>query len=148
MLKYVGIGITSIMILGFLYLLYWWTNRTPDFEAVPLPVGTDPNNVLSLADSQAVRTMAIGLHNDMDGFTPFRDTDLWDEYLLMNDTLFVAVYNDFGALYYAEDGETLAEWVNGENFALTSSLFTPWSIYNGSELKNGLLDRFADLNLQ
>jgi len=42
----------------------------------------------------------------------------------------------------------LAEWVNGENFALTSSLFTPWSIYNGSELKNGLLDRFADLNLQ
>ena len=135
--KYIGIGLSIIMVLAFIYVAFRWSRKGPDFTPAPLPDG-----------GLDVRSMAMRLHSDMDGVNLTRDLDLYNEYLAMPNADFVAVYNDFGEMYYEQSGRTLRQWIEAENFALTSSVFTPWSIYAGSAVKDELINRFDSLNLQ
>jgi len=134
-----GIGVIAAMVVV-VYLIYKFATKQPDFNAVPLPnEGTDPTDI---------RSITLRLHSDMEGFTLNRNLEVWTEFLELSDADFIAVYNDFGTMYYPESGQSLREWVDGETFAFNSSVFTPWSIYTGNEIKAGVIDRMDQLNLQ
>lgn len=132
----IGAGVT-IGVALVVFLVYKAMTKEPDFNAVPPP-----------PEGLHIRQMAMRLHSDMDGINVTRDMDMYNEFLSMSNADFVAVYNDFGELFFAGSGQTLRQWIEGENFALTSSVFTPWSIYAGTEMKTALLNRFNELNLQ
>jgi len=140
-------GVFALVVAVVLAIYLVNRNSTPDFNQVPLPTG---GGTLSNSDAQIVRSLAMRLHDDMAGIAipGFRDTDAYSEFLQLTDVMFVAVYNDFGKLYFSEGDGTLREWIDNENFSYTFSILTPWSIYQGNEVKDEIFIRMNALNLQ
>ncbi len=135
--------------------LLLWKNRGPIisvFRPAPLPTGTSTGVNLTEQQAQMVRSLSQRLWTDIDKWNnPWfnrRDTEAWTQLLELSEPLFIAVFNDFGNLYYAREGKTLKTYLEEENFALTSSINTAYGIYTGTRLKNELLSRMNTLNLQ
>lgn len=132
-----------------------WKYRGPlvaVFRPAPLPNIGSTGVALTSQEAQLVRSLSQRLWTDIDRWNnPFfakRDTDTWVQFQEQDDRIFIAVYNDFGNLYYGRDGKTLKAYLRSENFALTTSIFTPWGAYTGTQLKNDILQRMDNLNLQ
>jgi hypothetical protein len=133
-----------LLVFGILYFVYRKGKKAGTFSNAPLP-SDNPNSpggsqVIN-SNAQAIRELSIRLYNDMKGTNVLgRDIESYQNLLLMSDTLFTAVYNDFNSLYYKESKETLTQWIKNENFWLTNG-------FTGSQLKDLLIARFAKLNL-
>jgi hypothetical protein len=122
-----------------IYLLIKWKGGALFNVFNPAPLPNTSNVGVTLTDEQRaqVRSMSQRLHEEMSGLNVFKDVVLWQEYMGMGDPMFIAVYNDFGNLYYAEGNGTLRQWVADE---------APW--WNDFAGRDDILDRFARLNLQ
>jgi hypothetical protein len=146
---YVIIAILAVVV------LLMWRNRGPllsFFKPAKLPnrnsVGVDLTN----NEATMVRSLTQRLWTDIDRWNnPWwakRDMETWTQLQELDDKLFVAVYNDFGNMYYGMAGKTLKQYLREENFSLTASIFTPWGMWTGSQLKAAILTRMDNLNLQ
>lgn len=133
-----------LVITGILYFVYRKGKRAGTFSNAPLPSdnpNTPTGSQVINQNSAVIRELSIRLYNDMRGTNVLgRDIEAYQNLLLMSDTLFTAVYNDFNSLYYKDSKETLTQWIKGENFWLTNG-------FTGSQLKDLLIARFAKLNL-
>ena len=131
------------MVIIALYFLL--RKKEPDFNQVDLPT-----EGVTESEASQVRELTMRLHDDMSGLAipGFRDTEAYSNLLTLTDSLFVAVYNDFGTLYYAEGYGTLRDWIDAENFSYTFSILTPWSVFQGNEVKDEIFRRMNQLNLQ
>lgn len=160
-LKMVFYIIIGIMVLVALYTimdsivdgfkgLFGIEEEKPDFSPVPLPTEETHNVSLTPEESKLVRAIAQRLHRDMDGVAipGMRDTEVYEQLLELTDPLLVAVYNDFGLLYYSEGEGTLRQWLNSEQFWYTFSIFTPWGSYQAHQFTEAINQRFDLLNLQ
>jgi len=137
----IGALVAGLVLIVGIVLLVSYLNREPDFNPVPPPSNTGPGGApLTPNEAQTVRRIAMALHADMEGFNVsfLRDDELWREFMSLSDPLFVAVYNDFGSLYYSEGKGTLTKWVNDE-----------WSWYDpqGVAGKAEVMARLGALNL-
>lgn len=121
----------------------------PDYNPAPLPDLETTGVDLTEQEALEVRQLAMRLHTDMDGiaYPGSRDKEAYQQLLGMSDRLFVAVYNDFGELYYKEGNGSLRQWIDDENFGYTMSILTPYGMYTGAEITNKLNERFNNLNL-
>jgi hypothetical protein len=133
-----------LLVFGILYFVYRKGKKAGTFSNAPLP-SDNPNSQAGSqvinSNAQAIRELSIRLYNDMKGTNVLgRDIEAYQNLLLMSDTLFTAVYNDFNSLYYKESKETLTQWIKNENFWLTNG-------FTGAQLKDLLIARFAKLNL-
>lgn len=101
-------------------------------EQVPLP--DDNTGQLSQDQLKQVRELSRKLHDDMDGLNLFgmRNTEIYNQFTALSDTMFVAVYNDFNTLYAGEDNGTLRAWIDNET---------------GIPSSNIIIDRMNRLNL-
>jgi hypothetical protein len=145
----VAAGVASVILAVVLAAYFVSKFNRPDFNQVKLPT-TSGGTQLTQAEAQKVRSLAMRLHEDMDGLAVpgFRDKEAYEELLDLTDPLFVAVYNDFGVLYFSEGNGTLRDWIDAENFSYTFSIFTPWGIATGNAVKDEIFDRMNALNLQ
>lgn len=135
--------------------LLMWKYRGPlisVFRPSPLPTHGGAGVPLTGQEATMVRSITQRLWTDIDRWNnPWfasRDTETWKQYLELTDPLFIAVYNDFGSLYYGRAAKTLKDYLREENFSLTSSVFMPWGVWSGTQLKDALLERMDNLNLQ
>lgn len=149
----VAAGVTAVIIAVVVAAYFLNKKTTPDFNQVGLPTGVGSGSnayQLTQAEAQQVRALAMRLHEDMDGLAVpgFRDTDAYAELLELTDPLFVAVYNDFGTLYYSEGEGTLRAWIEAENFGFTFSVFTVYGLLKGNAVKDEIFARMNALNLQ
>lgn len=139
----------TLIILIIVVAIYWFAFRTgkdqgsTTIEQVPLPDDVTESGVqLTTEEATKVRTISKELHADMDGWNAFsHDMEPYRNLVNLSDTLFVAVYNDFNTLY-AESGETLRQWIEGESFVT----FGLQSVF--MEVRQNILDRMNRLNLQ
>lgn len=117
----------------------------------PIAPPSTANTGVNLSDEEKliVQTTTLEIHTDLDGVSlpGQRNMDVYNEWISMPDNLFVAIYNYFNSQYYREGNGTLRNWIEDENFSYTASIFTPWSIYTGSELKNRIIERMNQLGL-
>ena len=127
-----------------LYLIYRFGRRRGEddasIEQVPLPV--DPGGGVSLTTGQAtqVRATASKLWEELDSAGIWgRDTQPFQDYLVLSDTLFVAVYNDYNNLFGAMDQRTLRQKMEDEN------LF--WAGVRVKPLFAAIYDRMDKFNL-
>lgn len=123
---------------GVLILILWkWGKVSLLNINVPTPLPTDTaGGPLTDAEAEDVRSMAMQLHSDMDGFTVFRDREVWRQFMSMSDRLFVAVYNDFNNLFFDEGNGTLRQWIADEG---------PW--WGDFDSKANIIERMDRLNL-
>lgn len=104
-------------------LLIYLINRVTKAKSAPPP---KPVNLpwgfgLSVADSDLIREYSIKLHDDMDGLNfNGHDSPLYAAYLIEPPEVFAGVYNDYNAMYFAENEGTLNEWLQSEYFYLAS----------------------------
>lgn len=133
--KPLGITLAVIALVLFIYLMGRRSaKRVIGQKARRLPKDKDWGKSLSEEDSQLVRRIAAGLHEDMDGLNVFtRKIDRWEEYQELNDELFIAVYNDFNEAY--GEGDTLREWVESEHDAGFNMGFSSWDDVKGEVLR-------------
>jgi len=108
----------------------------PKAEAVPLP-NDDPNGVLSESEAASSRNLAVLLHDDMQGWFDSRDNELYQTYAQFSDKLFVAVYNEFNALYFSEGYGSLKSWFKDETY----------TVFTGNLVRNTILPRMDKLGL-
>lgn len=151
--KYVLLAVLAVIVLyrlpkalnGFLGI-----TEEPDFEPVPMPTENSTGIDLTPAQFKEVRGLSQRLHTDMKGIAVpgMRDNAVYSELLELTDPMLVAVYNDFGKLYYSLGEGTLREWLNSENFWYTFSLLTPWGAYSAKQFTAAINQRFDLLNLQ
>lgn len=144
--------ITAIVVVIALVL---WKYRGPIisvFNPAPLPNAGSTGVNLTGQQARMVRSLSQRLWTDIDKWNnPWfsqRDTATWVQLQEQDDQLFIAVYNDFGNLHYGNAGKTLKDYLRDENFAFTTSVFAPWSIWSGGRLKDAILERMDNLNLQ
>lgn len=123
---------------GVLILILWkWGKVSLLNINVPTPLPTDTaGGPLTDAEAEDVRSMAMQLHSDMDGFTVLRDREVWRQFMSMSDRLFVAVYNDFNNLFFDEGNGTLRQWIADEG---------PW--WGDFDSKANIIERMDRLNL-
>lgn len=134
--KPIAIGATVLVVVVVLYFLL--RKKAGDFNSIPLPTGGN----LSEVEQKFVRELSMRLHADMDGiqWTNFtRDVEAWRTLVSLNDTMFVAVFNDFGRLYYREGNGTLRTWIEDES---------AWTDSAGIASKSDVIERMNNLNLQ
>lgn len=141
--KQIAIAVVIIIVV---VVIYYYGKKSASVQQVPLPQD-DPNSPTPLTESekQRIREIAKRLHADMDSWwvsagTKARDVEAYNYLITASDTKVVAVYNDFNTLYFADSGETLTEWLEGEFFVPTGTVT--------NETKNAILKRFAKLNLK
>lgn len=144
-------GVTVIVVIGALYWIYKRETKVPDFTPAPLPTQETTGVELTPQEAQDVRSLTNRLYEDLKGLSfawiAGRDIEAWEELDAMNDYLFRAVFNDFGNLYYGQEGQTLAQWLDGENFWIGTSSWTVVGRIEAQMLKDRLLARFAEMNL-
>jgi hypothetical protein len=134
-----------LLIAGILWFVYRRGKKDATITNAPLPTD-NPNSPTGSqvinSNSAAIRELSMRLYNDMKGTNVLgRDIEAYQNLLLMSDTLFTGVYNDFNSLFFKESKETLTQWIKGENFWLTNG-------FTGAQLKDLLIARFAKLNLK
>ena len=117
------------------------------FTPAPLPNSDTVGVNLTPQQAQDVRRIALALHSDMDGINFTRNWDLYSEFAALNDPMFIAVYNDFGNLYYSEGKGTLRAWIEDENFTASGFLSKPFW-WTAGWVKDNIIDRMDALNLQ
>jgi hypothetical protein len=146
---WVIIGILAVVV------LILWRMRGPlvsYFRPAALPNAGSVGIDLSGTEATMVRSLTQRLWTDIDRWNnPWwakRDMETWTQLQEQDDRLFVAVYNDFGNMYYGMAGKTLKQYLREENFSLTASILTPWGMWTGSQLKAAILTRMDNLNLQ
>jgi len=149
---HIGIGIAIVILLVWAGMAVKKWLQSKGFTQAALPDAASVGVNLTPQEAQLVRAIAQKLNTDIEKWnnplTAKRDTETWTQLLETTDPLFIAVYNDYGNLYFSTSGKTLKQALQGENFTLTSSVFTPYGIITGGQLKDALLERFDSLNLQ
>ena len=137
--KQIGI-IAAIVVVIFIAIgIYFYLKGKKTTTIAPLPTDQpDPNqpNNANGVGAGMISQIADSLYNDMKGWnwlghdaTPYKQLDS------LSDTDFVAVYNDFNTKHQSESGETLVQWINGEQYAF-------------ADVQNSIRDRFGRLNLK
>ena len=119
--------IIILSVMGIALILFFIGKKagSTHIEQIPLPED-QPGTDLSVEEQQRVRQIAMDLNSILKGWSLdifFRRSDPYDEMLLLNDTLFVAVYNDYNQNF--GDGETLrgaleADWYFSKSDAGTA----------------------------
>ena len=153
MAVYIGLGLFALLVLWRLTKgidAFFGIEPSPDFTPVPMPTADTTGINLTTAEAQMVRSMSQRLHTDMQGVSlpGTADTEVYERLLELTDPLLVAVYNDFGHLYYSEDEGTLRQWLNDEQFWYTFSILTPFGIFTARQFTEAINQRFDLLNLQ
>lgn len=96
--------------------------------------GSDAN-IGQVETGAKIRQIAIGLHDDMDGYNWLgHDMKYYKEWVTLSNAGFVAVYNDFNKMYMSEGKGTLKQWLVDE-------------MYRDSLVDDIILPRMASLNL-
>jgi hypothetical protein len=114
--------ITWIIIgtLAAVLILYLVFRKNANTKTAPQDV---PGNAsLSPADLEKVRTISQDLYDEFNGISwnfLFRGSSPLDAMMLLSDSMFVAVYNDFNT-NFASDGKTLRQWILGDWYWSTS----------------------------
>jgi hypothetical protein len=135
--------ILAVVIIGIFVFIYFIGRRSAKvkIEQVTLPTDQPGGYKLSVAESQTVRSIAQNLHTDMKGLNIWsHDIVPYQNYMSCNDTLFVAVYNDFNNLFGSEGDGTLRDWLNGE--------VGGWYNSNFESVRKSILSRMDRLNLR
>jgi hypothetical protein len=135
--------IVVVVIIGIFVFVYFMGRRSGKvkIQQVPLPTDQPGGYKLSDADAQSVRSISEGLHTDMKGFNLWgHDLTQYQKLMASNDTIFVAVYNDFNNLFGGEGDGTLRDWLNGE----VGTWFNP----NYELLRKGIVERMNRLALK
>jgi hypothetical protein len=141
--KYAIYVIIAVVVIGVLVFIYFVGRRSGKvkIEQVDLPSDQPGGSVLTSQDNAKVRTIAQQLHDDMDGLNFSHQLKPYEDLLTLNDTLFVAVYNDFNNLFGAENKGTLRQWISDE----TSDW---WWGTSFSSLVKSIIARMDRLNLR
>ena len=151
--KYIGITLLVLLLIWRLpkaFNGFFGIEEGPDFTPVPMPTADSTGVTLSTAEAQLVRAMSQRLHTDMQGLAMpgLRDNEVYNQLLELTDPLLVAVYNDFGQLYYSQGEGTLRQWLNSEQFWYTFSILTPFGAFTAHQFTEAINQRFDLLNLQ
>lgn len=141
--KYTIYIVLAVVLIGIFVFIYFMGRRSAKMkiEQVPLPSDQPGGKVLTSVDNAKVRTIAQQLHDDMDGLNLTHKSDPYEALLASNDSVFVAVYNDFNNLFASENEGTLRDWLKDEVSA-------SWWIPAYSVLINSIIDRMDRLNLR
>lgn len=136
-------GIILVLLIAF--GIYWYkrgkktTSIAPIIKDNPGSTAAD-NNPAGVSDTD-IKFLATNLHTDMSGSNFWGHNDDYFQHLLeLSDTDFERVYNAFNTEYQAESGQTLIQWVDGENDFFGGGAF--------ASLKQAILARGKKLNLK
>lgn len=132
--------IIILSVLGVALILFFIGKKAGStfIEQIPLP-SDQPGEDLSEEEQKKVRQIAIDLHRALKGWALdifFRKSNPYNQMLLLNDTLFVAVYNDYNQNF--GDGETLRSWIENDWYFSKSDAGTAVVL---------ILERMNNLNL-
>ncbi len=101
----------------------------------PLPNQTDWGKSLTEPESKEIRRIALALKNSMEGINWFgHSAKPYNDFLLLDDRFFIAVYNDFADISKGN----LREWLKGETYT--------WNDPAGKVVPL-ILEKFNKLNL-
>ncbi len=111
--KQIAIVIGVIIVI---LIIYYYGKSSGSVGQVPLPPD-DPNAPLTEAEKQKIRSIVLALHEDMDGYNFLgHNMQPYKDWLLLSNTGFVSVYNDFNRMYFSEGEGTLREWIENEQY--------------------------------
>ena len=120
--------IVSVSILVFIIILVivYYMGKRAKQKASQTKVGSDEagTTVLTQAEIDKLKALAIALHNDMDGINFSYQDDLYEKMNLLSDTQLVALSNIFNVMYESESGETFLQWFDGEYWKQEGILFS------------------------
>lgn len=136
-------AVVAVVVIGLLVFIYFIGRRTAKMkiEQVPIPDDQPGGSVLTPQDNSKVRSISQSLHDDMKGLNITHQTDPYEAFLAANDSVFVAVYNDFNNLFSGENKGTLRDWIKDEFSA-------SWWIPAYQVLINSIISRMDRLNLR
>lgn len=142
--KYTIYIVLGLVVVGILVFVYFVGRRSAKMkiEQVPLPSDQPGGTILTPQDNSKVRLIAQQLHDDMKGFNLTHESKPYEDLLASNDSIFVAVYNDFNNLFASENKGTLRDWLKDEWSA--SKFWIP--AY--SVLVESIINRMDRLNLR
>ena len=108
------------------------------------PVNDNPNGAVTgpQASVAELKTLAQTIHDDMDGGNLTHNIDAWNRVLVLSDSDFIKLYNEFDFDFQKESGQTLRGWIESETSYYVPFLGTQWG-----STKDALLARMNKLNL-
>lgn len=130
-----------LLIIAFIYVYRKGKSTTSIAPVVKdNPNSNDPENNPAAASDTEIKRIANALHADMDGLTVGHDSQPYQDLLMLSDTDFERVYNEFNTQYQESSGQTLLGWIDNEviNF---------WDI-SFDALRTSIDSRMAKLNLK
>ncbi len=121
-----------LLLVGFYLVLKKMFLRPPSDSLPEKVAGT------RLTDEQqkTIRRFSLALYREFNDSSSWFDSDdtLLQDFLALNDLMFVGIYEDFNNLYFKESEATLAAWINNEFIA--------------GDIDTKILERMNTLNLQ
>lgn len=113
--KYTVIAITIVVVILIILSVYFTgkkAGKQGKIRIIDLP--SDNGGTI---DPNKIRRIATELYNDMYGYN-YRGHDMraYQDFAMLSDTEFVAVYNDYNNQYYSLGSGTLKEWIMDEMF--------------------------------
>jgi hypothetical protein len=135
-------GIALLLIIS-LALVFYFNGKAAGKRKGSINISTTPTdssgNTASASQTE-IKALAGDLYIDMKGANAFgHDLDPWKRWLAMSDTDFVRVGNAFNMDNEKNTGETIKQWVEGEQ---------SWTQLDWKELKNTAINRMVKLNMQ
>ncbi len=140
--KYLIIGaIVFVVLISVGVWFYRKGKKQTTIQKVPNdnPTGSGPNNPYTVG-SPNITQLVQDLHSDMSGLNLFNnDASVYTRLMTLSDTDFVNVYNTFNSKYQIPSGQTLKEWIEGEQQYWGSDF---------SVIKPTVISRMGRLNLK
>lgn len=114
----ISTGILLIVLVA-VAIYFYQSGKNKNDRSVDLPEKTDWGKTLTTDEANEIKRHAAALYKDMKGlnFMP-RKPEVYNDYLATSDRVFVGAANYFVENY--GEGETLAEWIKGENYTATN----------------------------
>lgn len=110
--------IVLLLLAGLAYFFYRRGKKQVTLQYLPgdLPGNPSSGNV-SGASNDEIKSLAIELHSDMDGFNAWgHDYAPYERASQLSNTDLVKLYNAFNAMYQTQSGETLTSWISNERY--------------------------------
>lgn len=134
---YIAIAVLVFMAL-FGYYYYRKGKNTVSIQALPndLPGNQGAASGSGGASNDEIKRVVNALYNDMNGWNiTGHNYEPYQTALTFSDTDIVKLYNAFNTLYQQDSKQTLAQWIESEEY-----------VYY--DIPDALLARFAKLNLK
>jgi len=135
---FIILGTIAVVVIAFII----GKKVAPKINPAPLP-NDDPTGTLSEAEKERAEKFAERLHEELDGMSASYDVKLFEDYGVMGDKMFVAVYNEYNK-EYADGTISLKKRIEDE------VMWDWWSIKDDVSIRDAkktIMRKFEKLNL-